>query len=72
LNITVLSSDSDTFKKSTGRIEGVYTEKDLKNVEGHEDSDDEFQLLIEESVLEEMEKDNKAQKEHARIREIEK
>ncbi len=46
-----MSSDSDNFKKSTGRIEGVYTDEELQNGVGKgEDSDDDFQLLIEESV----------------------
>lgn len=46
----MLSNDSDSFKKSTGRIEGVYTGEDLKNQlkqeEGYDSDDDEFQLLI--------------------------
>lgn len=46
LNITVLSSDGESFKKSTGRIEGVYTQTEAEEKES--DSDDEFQLLIEE------------------------
>ena len=31
LNITVLSSDSETFKKSTGEIKGVYIGPDLQD-----------------------------------------
>ena len=52
LNITVLSNDSDSFKKSTGRIVGVYSSEDFdnNNEENKFDSDDEFQLLIEEEI----------------------
>lgn len=46
----MLSNDSESFKKSTGRIVGVYSSEDFgnDNEEKEFDSDDEFQLLIEE------------------------
>lgn len=47
LNMTVLSNDSESFKKSTGRIQGVYTGDDLdNNSQAEYDSDEDFQLLI--------------------------